>query len=401
MIVAKDASLLPELTAAFAPLVDLSPIIRAVTDVRQAAEAALSWQPDLALVEMTSDLEALRITSEEIRNASPETTVTAVFHPTVFPPDVPESAILIAAIRGGVQDFVRRPVSSRDLEQLFEHRERERRNEQAANGSLVSFISNKGGVGKSTLAVNTAVGVARRHPGRVLLIDASLQMGVCAALLDVRPSTTILDAARERDRLDERFLRELTTPHSSGLSLLAAPLNAVDAIDIDEDVFTRILTLARRCYDYIVVDTFPMFDRTVMVVLDLSDRTYVVLENVVPTILSAVKFLELLGSLGFPQERQRIIVNRYSTRAQNPRIPDIQARLNRDVDWTVPFHHHIQQAANTGQPYMLRASRYFRPGRTLHRLVADIEALHRPLAAGMPSDTVTAASRPVEQESPR
>jgi pilus assembly protein CpaE len=57
-------------------------------------------------------------------------------------------------------------------------------------GSVVTFISNKGGVGKSTLAVNTAVGLAQRYPGRVLLIDGSSQMGAAAALLEVQPEST-------------------------------------------------------------------------------------------------------------------------------------------------------------------------------------------------------------------
>ncbi len=60
----------------------------------------------------------------------------------------------------------------------------------SALGRVVTFISNKGGVGKSTLAVNAAVGLALRHPGRVLLVDGSIQMGVAAALLNVQPETT-------------------------------------------------------------------------------------------------------------------------------------------------------------------------------------------------------------------
>ena len=46
----------------------------------------------------------------------------------------------------------------------------------------------------------------------------------------------------------------------------------------------RVLLMARRTYDYVIIDTFPMFDRTVMTILDLCDRSYIVVENVVPTL---------------------------------------------------------------------------------------------------------------------
>ena len=156
-------------------------------------------------------------------------------------------------------------------------------------------------MGKSTSALNAACGLAVRHPQRVLLIDASLQMGVCASLLDLTPATSISDIVREDGRLDETLIRQLAVPHSSGLHLLAAPAEAVEAGEIDDEVMSRILTLARHAYDFVIVDTFPMLDRAIVAVLDLSDRAYVVVENVVPTVLGAVKLVEVLRSLGVSQ----------------------------------------------------------------------------------------------------
>ena len=117
-------------------------------------------------------------------------------------------------------------------------------------------------------------------------------MGVCATMLDLKPVTTMTDAYHERDRLDETLLRQLATPHASGLHLLAAPADAVEAAYIDDEVMSRILTLARRTYDYVIVDSFPMLDRVMMAVLDLSDQAYIVLESVVPTVLGGAKLLE-------------------------------------------------------------------------------------------------------------
>jgi pilus assembly protein CpaE len=363
------------LESAIASLEDLHPVIHHAEDIRQAIEAARSRRPQLALVEMGADVRPLAAFAEELAVLSPETTVAAVFRPDGFEADVSESAILIQAIRAGVKDFLRRPVSSSELAELLRRIQRSSIREAGHIGKIVSFVSNKGGVGKSTMAVNAACGLAVRHPQRVLLVDASLQMGVCASLLNLTPTASLTDIVREADRLDETLIGQLATPHSSGLHLLAAPANAVEASDIDDEVLSRILTLARRTYEFVLVDTFPMLDRAMVAVLDLSDRAYVVLENVVPTLLGAVKLIEVLRGLGLTNERQRIVLNRYTTLPGSVKPVDVANRLGHDVDHVIPFDKRIVIAANTGEPYVLRPSRWFGCGRHLQRLVDDIDTM--------------------------
>ena len=247
---------------------------------------------------MGGDVRPLRAFAEEVAVISPETTVAAVFRPDVFGQNVSESALFIEAIRAGVKDFLRRPVSSSEVADLLRRVERAALLQTGRIGKIVSFVSNKGGVGKSMLAVNAACGLAMRRPGNVLLVDAALQMGNCASLLDLTPTASLIDAARESGRLDETLIRQLAFPHSTGLHLLAAPPDPIEADEVDDEVLTRVLTLARHTYDFVIVDTFPMLDRAMVAVLDLSDRAYVVLENVVPTLLGGVKFVEVLQGLG-------------------------------------------------------------------------------------------------------
>jgi pilus assembly protein CpaE len=375
LVVSPDPRFRSELESAIASLDDLHPVIHHAGDIRQAIEAARSRRPQLALVEMGTDMRPLQAFAQESAVLSPETTVAAVFRPDGFGPEVAESAALIEAIRAGVKDFLRRPVSSSELAELLRRIQRSSARETGRVGKIVSFVSNKGGVGKSTLAVNAACGLAVRHPQKVLLVDASLQMGVCASLLDLTPTTSLTDVVREADRLDETLIVQLATPHCSGLHLLAAPANAVEATDIDDEVLSRTLTLARRAYDFVLVDTFPMLDRAIVAVLDLSDRAYVVLENVVPTLLGAVKLVEVLRGLGLTKERQRFVLNRYTSLPGSVKPVDVANRLGHDVDHVIPFDKRIVIAANTGEPYVLRPSRWFGCGRHLRRLVDEIDTM--------------------------
>jgi pilus assembly protein CpaE len=219
------------------------------------------------------------------------------------------------------------------------------------------------------------VALARKYPERVLLIDASLQLGVAASMLDLHPAATLTDAVRERERLDETLVRQLAAPHESGLHLLAAPHSAVEAAEVDDESIARVITLARRAYDFVVIGTFPLLDRVVVAVLDLSERTYIVMENVVPTLLGAAKLIELLASLGFPQERQRLILKRFTSVSGGLKPLDVANRLSRPVDFVLPHDKRIVVAANTGLPYAMRPSRLWGFGPPLLALAADIESL--------------------------
>ncbi len=292
LIISADPQLAPECEAALASLPGEAAVVHRVADARQAVETARNRHPNLAVIEMGRDLARLRAVVADVAAVSPDTLSVAAFRPELFDHEVSESAMLIEALRSGIRDFLRRPVSAVDLGQLVERLSRRDARGPVRWGKLVSFISNKGGVGKSTLAVNTALGLALRYPERVLLIDTSLQMGVCAAMLDLSPTLTLTDAARERDRLDDLLIRQLATPHRSGLHLLAAPADAVEGAEVDDDLISRVLTLSRRAYDYVIVDTFPIFDSVVMSVVDSSDLVYIVLENVVPDALGSDQITE-------------------------------------------------------------------------------------------------------------
>jgi len=373
LIVGSDSRLRDECVVALASLVDSPPVIHYVADFRQAVEAARSRRPVLAVAEMTPELAPLRAFADELAAASPETRLIGAFKPEIFARDISESTLLIEALRAGVSDFLRRPISTVDLSHLLDRLLRRGSATPATLGKVVAFLSNKGGVGKSTLAVNTAVGLALRHPGRVLLLDASLQMGVCAAMLDLNPALSLTDAAREHARLDEVLLQQLATVHFSGLHLLAAPADAVEGAEVTEETLSRVLSLARRTYDYVIVDTFPMFDRIVMAMLDQTDQVYVVLENVVPTLLGADKFLKLLQSIGFPAEKQRIVLNRFSRRNGSLPPADAEDRLGRRVDLVVPYDRAMIFAANLGRPFLSSWHPFSRAAQRLQQLVFDVE----------------------------
>lgn len=372
LLIGPDPNLQSELASALAALPDARPVVSYQPEYRRGLEAARSRRPELALVQMTSDLASFKNFVEEASVASPATAVIAVFYGDVFGADVSESEVLIDVLRSGVRDFLRRPLSPDDLQQLLGRLNRFAAPRTTTIGKVVAFISNKGGVGKSTLAVNIGAELARRTPGQVLLIDASLQMGVCATMLDLEPTTTLTDAARQRDRLDERLIRELSVAHSTGLHVLACPGDAIEASEIDDEIISRVMQLARRAYDLVLVDTFPLVDRVMTAILDLSDMIYVITESTVPIIRSTAKSLQLLDQIGVPATRRRLILNRYSGFAGNLKPADVAARCGCAVDHVIPYEKKLLIAANLGRPLVLDAGRFSSFGRAIRPLIDEI-----------------------------
>lgn len=380
LVVSHDPTLIDEVESALTSGLKQPPVVHSAADLTSAVDLTRNLSPKFAIVDTGVGLEQFKSYLREIQAAEPETLIAGTFHPRDL--DEGESGgLFVEGVRSGAQDFLRRPVSSHDLRQFIDRHRSQQQGQRNPTGTTVAFMSNKGGVGKSTLAVNSATRLAQRHPGEVLLIDASLQIGVCAPMLNLRPETTLLDAIRERQRLDSTLIRQLAIPHSSGLELLAAPPDAVSAIEIDEQLMSRVLNLARRTYRYVIIDTFPLFDGVVMSVLDTADLAYIVLDNVVPTVLSIRSLLELLDELGHPQQRQRVAVNRMTSVTGHPSQRDIETTIGRDVDYVFPYDKRVLTSANLGEPFALSRPWWSAIDKSLNAMVDEIEA-HRKVSSG-------------------
>jgi pilus assembly protein CpaE len=374
LVVADDPTVEPEIVTALDALPAYHVVVHLARDHAHALDVARTRQPRLVIVDMAADVRRLVHLARELHADMPGVVVAGLFQEDRLGATERESALIIEAIRGRVQDFLRRPVSSTELRQLLDRVDAPATQAARRAGTVVSFVSNKGGVGKSTLSVSTACLLARRHPDRVLLVDTSLQLGVCAMLLDLQPATTIVDAVRQKDRLDETLVTELSARHASGLRLLAAPADAVEASEITDEAIARVLNRARHAFDFVVVDTFPMLDEIVMAVLDVSDIGFVVSQGTVPSVVGTAKLLPVLETVGFGAARQRIVLSHnYRRFAGALSVADIESRLGRPIDHVVPYDRRVLVSMNTGEPYALKASVRFGFGRHVIGIVDDIE----------------------------
>lgn len=366
-----DDGMLPDEVAA--ALGERRAALRHAADFRSAADAVRRREPDLVVSELGGDAKALRDFASLLRALAPGAIVLGLRPAGAVDLD---DAVLVEALRARFDDVLRRPLSSAELRPWLDRAARSGRDARRRDAVLVAFHSTKGGVGKSTLSVNVACLLGERHPDRVLLVDASVQLGTCAAALDLEPAATLADAARERERLDATLLRELSVPHASGLRLLAAPRDPIDASEIDEEALARVLGTARRSFAFVVVDTLPIVDGLSLTVLEQADRVYLVNQGTVPDVIGAARLLALLDGIGVGAERRRIVLNRNVPRfAGALGAGQVGERLGAPIDHEIPFERRVFTGLNLGEPFALRARRRFRWGAAIARIAANVEQL--------------------------
>ena len=375
LIVGADPTLEEEFRSALSRVPDRQGTIYYVDTYRDAVDVARRRQPNLIVIEIDRGASEIAVLAKDLLAQVPEAVIAGSFTPDHLEQGQSEGATVIELLRAQVRDFLRRPLSTTELRAVLDRLFSRRPGAvPAAQGRVAAFLSNKGGVGKSMLSVNVACALAIRHPDEVLLIDTSLQIGTCSMLLDLRPTTSIVDAIRERDRLDKTLLRHLTLRHSSGLRLLAAPTDALEGAEVDDEAVSRIINMARRSFNYVIIDTFPMLDSVLMAILDVADVAYIVTQGLAPAVAGIARLLPVLEGLGLPASRQRLILNyNYKPFLGNLQPSDIANRLERTVDYVVPYDKGVLTSMNTGSPHILHTRRWDRFGRTLNRLVEDLD----------------------------
>lgn len=377
LLVTSDPRLEGDLQAAFASLRDFRPpIIHLARGTDEAADAARGRLPDLVFLDLNDGADAMLGLAERIRRESPRSQVHAVYRADALESLGLDSAAVMDAVRRGIRGFLRCPISNDELAAALSDGAAPGRIGGEDEATVTSFISNKGGVGKSTLSVNVASDLATRHGERTLLIDASLQLGVCAAMLGIESPRTLLDGVNEVDRLDGTLLREIANRHSSGLHMLAAPRNAEEAAMIDEERLSRLINVARRSFDHVVIDTFPMIDNLVVSILDVSDRSFFVFQEYVPQVIGATHYLQTLRRIGIDESQLRVVVNGGHPRvAGSLRKADIESHIGRAVDFEVPYDKGVLVATNLGQPHVLGKGRRRAFGRAVRAMATDVESL--------------------------
>ncbi|NMM84764.1 histidine kinase [Rhodococcus sp. SRB_17] len=218
---------------------------------------------------------------------------------------------LINSMRAGVREVLPSPVTAEALEAAVSRIAAKLITTKPKGvGKVLAFMPCKGGSGATFIATNLAHQLAETNS--VLLVDLNLQFGDALSFVhDGEPASTLADVAHDISRLDASFLSASTVKISANYSILAAPEDLTKAMEIKPEHIDAVLGLAVTQYDFVLLDMGRTLDTMAIKALDRAYRIFPVLQAGLPGIRNASKLLAVFKSLGYPEDKIEMIVNRF------------------------------------------------------------------------------------------
>jgi pilus assembly protein CpaE len=267
------------------------------------------------------------------------------------------------ALRAGIKDVLAAPVDTAGLVEAvrrvadsvasFRRSDAGPDVESGDLGRVVTIFSTKGGAGKSVIASNLGVVLARRCDKPVVLVDADLQFGDIAVMLKLAPQHTIIDAVASVDRLDASYLQSLLVRHEpSGLLVLPAPLEPQFADQISAAEMMQIIELLRTFAAYVIVDTPAHFNDVVLGVIELSDEVLLIAGMDIPNIKNVKIGLQTLRLLNTPMSKMHLVLNRANSKVKLD-VSEVERTLQVKAEGLIPSDVVVPQSVNKGAPVVL------------------------------------------------
>jgi pilus assembly protein CpaE len=252
-----------------------------------------------------------------------------------------------------------------------------------ALGRLALLYGAKGGVGTTTIAINSAISLARELQRKTALVDANLQFGDLRVFLDLGLDTASFVNAISEPDLDADLLRRLMTHHHTGIDLLLAPPSP-EAADIvmerqrsDPTSMTNLLGLLRRAYDYTLVDMVKTIDDFNLQLFDEADVIFVIMTADLSCLKNVRLVIETMDHLGYEKGKVQLVLNR-SNAYTGINVANAESALGRKIDYQIINEYRgAISSLNSGEPFMSS-----RPDSPLGRSVSEFaKAIDAELAA--------------------
>lgn len=259
----------------------------------------------------------------------------------------PTVDFIIKVMRAGAKEVISSPVIKSEFFDVLKRVKEQLNGEyQKLNKCrMITVFSNKGGVGKTSVASNLALELAKTTKENVALIDLNFQLGDITTFMDLKPSFNISYMLKNLDKINKDFLlNTLEKYKNTSLFVLADPPYFKQADDISPKQVAKLFDILKESFSYIVVDTDANFDGKTITALDNSDLLFLVTSINLPALRNCQRCLDLFGKLGYSEEKVQILVNRYM---ENDEIKaeDAENVLNKEIYWKIPNNYFTMMAA--------------------------------------------------------
>jgi len=346
----------------------------------EALTAVSELSPDLVLIRIDEPFERSLRTLARLNESMPDL-------PIVGFSSWPDPLALRQSMRAGACDYLEAPGSADEIERTvtraLERKAREgsrRRGElppPVALGTIVTVFGAKGGIGKTTIATNLAISLARWANQSVALVDLDTRFGDVAIALDLQVERSMADLVRNLDDIDPHTLRDALTRHDSGVWVLPAPSRPREWRDLHPDDVRNVIDVLAQTHDFVIVDTPGAFSAFVGVALDVATVILAVTTSEIASIKDTVVALDLLRQhFADGPAKVRVLLNQEG-KGVGIGAADIEDTVGQPVWWAIPHDVEVMKATQMGLPVVL--------GRPGSRAAREFQDMARALSGVLPS----------------
>lgn len=267
----------------------------------------------------------------------------------------------MAAMRAGVRDVISPDATGEDVAavlgragELARARRDAAQADSADAGSghrVIVVASPKGGVGKTTVSTNLAVGLARHGEGSTVIVDLDVQFGDVASALAMAPEYTLPDTVHGAASNDPLALKTFLGRHPSGLFVVAGSDSPAAGDAVTAEQVARLIDTLSREFRYVVIDTAPGLADHTLVALERATDLVLVSSMDVPGVRGMRKELNVLEELSLVPAGRHLVLN-MADAAGALSMADVTTTIGSPLDVVLPRSTAVSLSTNTGVPLL-------------------------------------------------
>lgn len=314
--------------------------IKLYEDYKKGYEDIKQASSPIVIMDISEELPELQEVAENLKLCTSKIIITSVNYST---------NTIIRALRMGAKEFLPKPVLRDDLIRVLTMLASIAPEEENSQSKIITVYSNKGGIGKTTIAINLASELARVTKDKVALVDLNLQLGDISTFLNLNPPFDVnYVIQRLIDKEEQIFIKGFEKYKDTSLYILSDPSYIEQSGSITPQQITELFKALKKVFPYIVIDMSSSIDPLSLKILDASDWILFTTIVNIPAIRNAQRCLNLFHSRKYPPQKVKIIVNRYMENDEI-KIEDIENTLGETVYWKIPNNYFtIMEAINKG-----------------------------------------------------
>ena len=268
-----------------------------------------------------------------------------------------DAAVARVLVQSRIADFLVKPIAPVDLVRACARLTTQEMGDSRIDAQIYTLLPSAGGVGVTTLAIQTAMLLLNSRGSRVrpstCLVDLDFQHGAVADYLDLEPRLDLGEIEPRPERLDKQLLEVMLSHHSSGLAVVAAPHRPAEMRSFDPTVVTRLLDLVSSNFDYVIFDMPRTWFSWTDDVLLGSNQIYIVSEATVPGLRHAKQLVAAINSRLDDAPKPQVIVNRFNQKLFSSGLTrnDLQQVLGDSFAAAIPNDYAlVREAIDRGVP---------------------------------------------------